>query len=386
MCPEKYSKHSLELELLVPNAPDYIRTIKELKSSLDKCKNENAQQILTNTTIMVARGQQLSEELGRIEDTCDLALALCWAKLCICEYVESRVPFITPNLSLILGASMAAKKGVAGGLTLLSKLQHPPAGSFSSTSVLPHTSFIHHSNIAQARPLDMRRKEAELMAAKCMLAASRDSCHESRAGTGYKLREGTECKLDKWQEPAPLKPLPALLDGLRERGRANKWRKLKERLGLREEANRMSFGEVEEDIYQEELGFSLGHLGKASGGHLRQTLVNKATKARIRKALQRTLQKQSVIHRGKSTIQDHSSGMALSMAFTPLQELEIVNLQADRKKVAEANQKYFSCMATFVKVKGNKNGIPKSPGIPPQCHFAKFLEILEFVVGASWGD
>lgn len=50
-----------------------------------------------------------------------------------------------------------------------------------------------------------------------------------------------------------------------------------------------------------------------------QTLLREATKAQVRKALQRTLQKQSVIHKGKSTIQDHSSGMALSMAFTPLQ-------------------------------------------------------------------
>ncbi|XP_023803151.1 merozoite surface protein CMZ-8-like [Cyanistes caeruleus] len=39
---------------------------------------------------------------------------------------------------------------------------------------------------------------------------------------------------------------------------------MKERLGLteiRKQANRMSFGEIEEDAYQEHLGFSLGHLG-----------------------------------------------------------------------------------------------------------------------------
>lgn len=41
---------------------------------------------------------------------------------------------------------------------------------------------------------------------------------------------------------------------------------------------------------------------------------------------------------------------------TPLQGLEIVNPQAAEKKVAEANQKYFSSMAEFLKVKGEKSG------------------------------
>lgn len=85
---DNYSKRFPELESLVPNALDYIRTVKvpgggllglpspppqprgshltpspffgvspplqELGNSLDKCKNnENVQQILTNATIMV---------------------------------------------------------------------------------------------------------------------------------------------------------------------------------------------------------------------------------------------------------------------------------------------------------------------------------------------
>ncbi|TRZ24659.1 hypothetical protein HGM15179_002361 [Zosterops borbonicus] len=83
-------------------------------------------------------------------------------------------------------------------------------------------------------------------------------------------------------------------------------------------ANRMSFGEIEEDAYHEDLGFSLGHLGKASSGHMHQTWVNEVTKAHIRKTLRKTLKKQSVVYRGKSMIQDHCSGMASSMAFSHL--------------------------------------------------------------------
>ncbi|XP_050186799.1 U4/U6 small nuclear ribonucleoprotein Prp31-like [Myiozetetes cayanensis] len=385
---DKYSKRFPELESLVPNALDYIRTVKELGNSLDKCKNnENVQQILTNATIMVVsvtasttQGQQLSEEeLSRIEDACDMALALSGAKLRIYEYVESRMSFIAPNLSLILGASTAAKiMGVAGGLTPLSKLpacnilllgaQRRTLSGFSSTSVLPHTGFIYHSDIVQSLPPDLRRKAARLVAAKCTLAARVDSFHESQdgkvgyeaeggdrrkfdkwgarlkeeierkfdkweyelkeeieRGVGYELKEEIERKFDKWQEPPPVKqvkPLPAPLDGQRKKRGGRRYRKMKERLGLteiRKQANRMSFGEIEEDAYQEDLGFSLGHLGKAGSGRVRQTQVNEATKARISKTLQRTLQKQSVVYGGKSTIRDRSSGTASSVAFTPLQ-------------------------------------------------------------------
>ena len=44
------------------------------------------------------------------------------------EYVESRMAFIAPNLSAIIGAPVAAKlMGAAGGLTNLSKM---PSGDF----------------------------------------------------------------------------------------------------------------------------------------------------------------------------------------------------------------------------------------------------------------
>lgn len=381
---DKYSKRFPELESLVPNALDYIRTVKELGNSLDKCKNnENLQQILTNATIMVVsvtasttQGQQLSdEELERLEEACDMALELNASKHRIYEYVESRMSFIAPNLSIIIGASTAAKiMGVAGGLTNLSKMpacnimllgaQRKTLSGFSSTSVLPHTGYIYHSDIVQSLPPDLRRKAARLVAAKCTLAARVDSFHESTEGkVGYELKDEIERKFDKWQEPPPVKqvkPLPAPLDGQRKKRGGRRYRKMKERLGLteiRKQANRMSFGEIEEDAYQEDLGFSLGHLGKSGSGRVRQTQVNEATKARISKTLQRTLQKQSVVYGGKSTIRDRSSGTASSVAFTPLQGLEIVNPQAAEKKVAEANQKYFSSMAEFLKVKGEKSGI-----------------------------
>uniref|UniRef100_UPI00398F6540 U4/U6 small nuclear ribonucleoprotein Prp31 isoform X2 n=1 Tax=Pristiophorus japonicus TaxID=55135 RepID=UPI00398F6540 len=348
---DKYSKRFPELESLVPNALDYIRTVKELGNNLDRCKNnENLQQILTNATIMVVsvtasttQGQTLSdEELGVIVEACDMALELNQSKHQIYDYVESRMSFIAPNLSIIVGASTAAKvMGIAGGLTNLSKMpacnimllgsQRRNLSGFSSTSVLPHTGYVYHSEIVQSLPQ-----------------------------VGYDLKEEIERKFDKWQEPPPVKqvkPLPAPLDGQRKKRGGRRYRKMKERLGLteiRKQANRMCFGEIEEDAYQEDLGFSLGTLGKSGSGRIRAAQANEASKARISKSLQRTLQKQSMVYGGKSTIRDRSSGTASSVAFTPLQGLEIVNPQAAEKKVTESNQKYFSNMAEFLKVKREK--------------------------------
>lgn len=109
--------------------------------------------------------------------------------------------------------------------------------------------------------------------------------------------------------------------------------------------------QIEDDAYQEDLGFSLGQLGKSGSGRVRQAQVNDATKARISKSLQvhpppslqlssvfgrrdpglsclsrqRTLQKQSMTYGGKSTVRDRSSGTSSSVAFTPLQVKEEVS-------------------------------------------------------------
>lgn len=72
------------------------------------------------------RRQQLSEEeLERLEEACDMALELSACKHRIYEYVESRMSFIAPNLSIIVGASTAAKimgePGRARDLSVLHK-------------------------------------------------------------------------------------------------------------------------------------------------------------------------------------------------------------------------------------------------------------------------
>lgn len=99
---------------------------------MQKAKNnENLQKFLTTATIMIVsvsasttQGHNLKDyEMSLVNEACDVAVKLEEIKGKIFEYVESRMTFIAPNLSLIVGASTAAKlMGVAGGLTNLSKM------------------------------------------------------------------------------------------------------------------------------------------------------------------------------------------------------------------------------------------------------------------------
>lgn len=105
---DKYSKRFPELESLVPNALDYIRTVRELGNRVENAKNnEVLQKYLTTATIMVVsvsasttQGSNLNEkELGLIEEACDISVSLNDTKVKIFDYVESRMTFIAPNLS-----------------------------------------------------------------------------------------------------------------------------------------------------------------------------------------------------------------------------------------------------------------------------------------------
>lgn len=169
---DKYQKRFPELDSLVVVPLEYVRTVKELGNDLDQAKNnETLQQFLTQATIMVVsvtasttQGTFLTEqEKVQIDEACDMAIELNDLKLQIYDYVESRMAFIAPNLSLIVGASIAAKiMGVAGGLTRLSKLpacnilllgqQKKTLSGFSQIHMLPHTGFIYYSDIVQNTP------------------------------------------------------------------------------------------------------------------------------------------------------------------------------------------------------------------------------------------
>ncbi|XP_052861768.1 U4/U6 small nuclear ribonucleoprotein Prp31 [Anopheles cruzii] len=374
---DKYQKRFPELDSLIMVEMDYIRSVRELGNDLDQAKNnERLQEIITQATIMIVsvtasttQGTKLEKhELDQIFEACDMAVELSDFKSKIFEYVESRMTFIAPNMSMIVGASTAAKLvGLAGGLTKLSKMpacnvqvlgaQKKTLSGFSKVAMLPHTGYVYYCDIVQDTAPDLRRKAARLVAAKCTLAARVDASHESHLGEiGQRFREDIEKKLDKLQEPPPvkfIKPLPKPIEGGKKKRGGKRVRKMKERYAItefRKQANRMNFGDIDEDAYQEDLGYTRGTIGKAGTGRIRLPQIDEKTKVRISKTLQKNLQKQQQVWGGSTTVKKHISGTASSVAFTPLQGLEIVNPQAAEKPTGETGAKYFSNTSGFLSV------------------------------------
>jgi len=327
--------------------------------------------MVVSVTASTTQGTNLTkEELNTVGEACDMAVDLCDTKTKIFEYVESRMAFIAPNLSQIIGASTAAKlMGAAGGLTCLSKMpannvsllgqEKKTLSGFSQTSTLPHTGFVYYCQIVQDVPPDLRRKVARMVGSKCTLAARVDSCHESSDGSvGLGYKEEIEKRIDKLQEPPSVKnvrALPAPVDAPKKKRGGRRVRQMKERYAvteLRKQANRMTFGELEEDMYQSDLSYTRGNIGKGGmGGGVRMAQVDERTKVRISQTLKKNLQKQQATWGGTTSIKNRISGTASCVAFTPVQGLEIVNPQAAEKRVDEANQKYFSSTSGFLSVK-----------------------------------
>jgi len=381
-----YNKRFPELETLVVMPLEYLNTAKELGNELENVKNnENLLQFLTQATVMVVsvtasttQGKDLTpEELSVVTRACDMAMDLHESKMRIFEYVESRMGFIAPNVSAIVGAPVAAKlMGAAGGLTKLSKMpsnnisllgqSKERRSGFSTATQLPHTGMIYYSQLVQDCPPDLRRKVARVVGAKVTLAARVDSFHQATDGSvGLDYREEIIKKIEKFQEPPSTKTvrtLPVPLDAAKKKRGGRRVRQMKERYAvteLRKQANRMTFGELEEDMYQNDLGYTRGNIGKGGiGGGIRAAQVDERTKVRISQTLKKNMQKQQAVWGGATSIKGREvqarklvSGMASSVAFTPVQGLEIMNPAAAEQKVNQANQKYFSATSGFLTIK-----------------------------------
>merc|ERR1712183_472365 len=319
-CKDKYKKRFPELEDLVVFPMSYIRIIKEIQNNLDDISkyNDALSEVISGSEVMVVtmaasstRGKLLTDdELSMLMEACQLAEELVESKLTILTYVESKMEIIAPNISAIVGASIAARiLGTAGGLKSLVRMpscnilvlgaQKKTLSGFSSANIENHTGFVYHSDLVQQNlTVDLKRKGATLVANKITLAARIDSALTSHSSAkGEAFREEILKKFDKWQEPAPvkqLKALPAPKEVARKKRGGRRYRNMKERLGMTEmhkQANRMTFGEIEQDAYQDDIGLSVGQLGKKGSGRIRQAQVDSKTEVRISKSMQQKLNK-----------------------------------------------------------------------------------------------
>jgi U4/U6 small nuclear ribonucleoprotein PRP31 len=359
---DHYAKRFPELESIVTNPVDYANAVKRIGNQTD-ITMVDLSDILPAAIIMIVsvtasttEGTPLEEDqMGRVIEACDEMLALEQDRIRILGYVEGRMDIVAPNLSAVTGSSIAARlMGIAGGLTALSKLpanivqllgnKRKASTGLSAGGI--HAGLINECDLVQTAPSSLQMKVRRLVATKCTLCARVDAFHEAAHGeVGQRFREEIQRKIEKWQDPpAPKapKPLPAPDDQPRKKRGGKRARKQKEKFGvteLRKQANRMAFGvEAEETLGN--TGRGLGLIGRGTG---------KVRLSAEQKGILGPRAKRPRIAGTASTVPGTATGLASSLAFTPVQGMELRVTQTQ----TQSSEKYFSSNSGFAKVSNN---------------------------------
>ncbi len=387
---DRYGKKFPELENNVQNGLDYARVVKRIGNETDLSKVD-MNDILPSSIIMVVKvsasttiGKPLNDQdLLEVNTACDIIFDLESRKQTILQYVSSRMTVVAPNLSAIVGTTIAAQLiGAAGGLTALSKIpsdniqllgkQKKALSGFSSRTVIRHIGYIANCDIVHNTPPDLRKKVGRVIAGKSTLAARVDSFHSASDGSvGKKYREEILDIIKKWQQLPPAKqekPLPIPNEKKKTRRGGKKARRAKEMskmTAIRQKYNRIAFGQEEK-----EYGFTgkgLGMLGAESGmGSIRLAAETRIKPAKTRKNQNGTAttsinpfyETSGVLTSSgaTTTMGTSTSGYATSLNFTPNQGIALENPENVKKRKlqeegkTENGDKYFS-NNSFKKVK-----------------------------------
>lgn len=406
-----YTTRFPELETLLQDKVQYLKVAGLLLNELLNAKAvltdniSDAQVMIVAMTATNTQGTKLTaDKIEVVKEACELADNLTKDRTKITRFVKSRMSLLAPNITAIVGPGTAAQLigKAADGLQGLSRMpgcnvlllgQEKDNKTFNSQGKLPHAGYIYYSAMVQSVEPDLRRKAARQVANKVVLAARADANLTARERRnepilGITFRDQIYAKYEIWDEPPKVKGIKALPKPLEHAGKkrrgGKRYRKMKERLGMteiRKQANRTTFGEIEEDLNQEDLGISLGHLDRQSGsGVIRNLLEEKKSKVRLTKKMSAMIQKEASMngartaissgfrttHKelggGKSTVLGwggtmtslgkkssfrRGTGTASSVTFTPVQGLEIVNPDAimaekDEEDGMNSTASYFS--------------------------------------------
>ncbi|PWN92876.1 Nop domain-containing protein [Acaromyces ingoldii] len=397
---DHYAPRFPELESLIPNPWEFVQTVQAIGNDEEELSKVQLDKILPHGTVVVinmtaatSKGKKLDEAAWRrVDEACKVVFELEEARRKILNYVESRMTIIAPNLSAVVGTRVATKLlGISGGLTGLSKIpacnlillgasRKAPTG-FSTAHGGKPQGFIIQCPLIQNTPEEYHRQAARIVSAKAVLAARVDAGHSDRLGTyGARLAQELTQKLEKLQEPPPSKmtkalPVPQEGSGNKKRRGGRRARKAKEAMGmteLRKMQNRVKFGEAEEEsgAFDEVIG--LGMAGSSSNtGRIRAQAGEARSKAKMSKRNQTRLDQLRGgggagglrLPDAAGGADDTSSGTASSLAFTPVQGIELVD-PSRQKKVQEANAKWFQqgmfSLAPSVTKGGGASALPGS--------------------------
>lgn len=384
-----------ELEDLLPDPISYKNAIKVIQNVMDlTLVNEalnnvaklSSNQIITlsvasSTTSGVPLTQSQLDHVNQciayIEQVLDI-------KERLIHHVEQHMEYLAPNMVALIGPTLAARMvSTAGGMAELCRIPScnlqvlgqqkstsasraglstsiAAAASMSAATTTrnvlkPHEGILAECDLYNAVQSHFQRKALKVIAAKLALCIRCDyvNLESGRAKTktsGLKFRSEIESKFVKWEEPDKAQVVKALpkpdLTTKKRRG-GKRMRLLKEKFTeseMMKQANRRGFSVNSGEYGDDAMGITLGMLEKSkdSKGSIRHMAGSVANKRKMRQANTKASRK-----RAEQMKAGQTNGLASSMVFTPVQGMELVNPDAMKDKVKEANKKWFSESSGF---------------------------------------
>ncbi|GKZ39739.1 U4/U6-U5 snRNP complex subunit prp31 [Aspergillus brasiliensis] len=412
---------------ILKNGP--LNDIKALSASSDNMVGVPLRSILDGPSLMVVavegtttRGREMTEsELKTVMDTCERILKLDRERTALTESIQSRMSQIAPNLAALIGPETAAQfLNQTGGLLELAKIpacnlaaqgsKRTEGLGFATNIGIRSQGFLYNSPIIQGVPNDLKRQAIRIVSAKMVLATRADVSKYSPDGSlGEELKQQCFQRLEKLTEPAPnsgTKALPAPDDKPSRKRGGRRARKAKEAVAmteLRKAQNRVAFGKEEAEVgYGTGEGtVGLGMLGQQNDGRIRATQIDQRTRAKLSKnnkgwgtatpvsgtstslrafgsnasGTASVLQAKGLRTSGVGTSLGGSAGTASTIAFTPVQGLELVDpkVQAEMSRKRKAEEDRWFKSGTFTQVGGQSSTAPqggnggfKVPALPPK--------------------
>lgn len=356
-----YRKKFPELETILPNRLDFIKVVQRIGNEMDLTLIKLTD-LLPQATIMVlsvssstTAGALLDDQsLSDCLNGCTEILRLHDDKARILSFIQSRMIHLAPNLCALVGSQVTALLvGLAGGVAALAKIPacniqvmgQPKRNlmGLSSTSMMAHAGVLSTCDIVVNSPPALRKKALKALAGKVALAARVDSFQSNvDASEGLKMRATFEDKMEKLQEPPKArtkKALPIPEEKKKARRGGKRVRKMKERMmmtDIRKQQNKMNMSLEGGEYGDSAMGMDRGVIGLKDSGKLR------APKSSDSQYLKKAKKVVAV------AASSGTHGMASSLAFTPVQGMELVNPHAAADRVKEANKKWFDANSGFL--------------------------------------
>jgi U4/U6 small nuclear ribonucleoprotein PRP31 len=231
---EAYHPKFPELEELLPNATQYVKSVGIIGNATDltsKTIHDGLSKILTNHQIITltvsestSDGRPLTDdEFQHVQEITTYMEEIIRVQSLLMDYIEKHMEGLAPSVCALIGPRVAAKLlAITGDLAALSKIPSCNLQVLGQVKQSRATHSTHHEGVlmecdlVQRCPKPMRRKALKVVAAKLALAIRCDyvnyeSGRPRSARSGMAFRQEIEQKFVKLQEPdkAPvLKALP----------------------------------------------------------------------------------------------------------------------------------------------------------------------------------